>query len=179
MTKLLAKAQAVKLLICDIDGVLTDGRLHITQDGIHYLSFHVHDGLGLKLLMHSGIEVAIITTSPSPIIDCRMQQLGIKHYFKHQYDKLIAYEQLQQSLSLEDKQIAYIGDDLIDLPVLERAGLSIAVANAVSEVQQQVSWVTTKAGGQGAVREVCELIMRAQGTRQDALTTFTNSINKS
>ena len=179
MTDPLAKAQHIKLLICDVDGVLTDGRLHINQDGICHLSFHAHDGVGLKLLMLSGVDVAIITASPSPIIDRRMQQLGIKHYFKNQRNKLIAYEQLQQQFTLEDKQIACIGDDITDLPIIQRAGLGISVANAISDVQQQATWVVTKNGGNGAVREVCDLIMHAQNTQQDALTKFIANLNNS
>ncbi len=169
MDEIAEKATHIKLLICDVDGVLTDGNLHIGPEGIKHLSFSVHDGFGLKLLMASGIEVAIVTVLASPIVDTRMKQLGIKHYFKNQHDKCAAYEDLRQRFDLKDEQIACVGDDFVDLPMIRRAGLGIAVADAAEGVQKQATWVTTRKGGDRAVREICEFIMHAQNTYDDAL----------
>jgi len=173
MQDILIKATKIKLLICDVDGVLTRGDLHFNHDGVvHSMTFHVHDGVGLQLLMNTGVEVGVITTSLIPIVEQRIRQLGIKHFYKGQVNKITAYENLQQRLDLADEQIAYVGDDVPDLPLIQRVGLGIAVANAIDIVREQAAWRTTKEGGNGAVREVCELIMRAQKTTQQAIDKF-------
>lgn len=166
------KAAKIKLLILDVDGVLTDGRLHYTQQGEELKVFYVHDGLGIKLLQNAEIVVAIISSRQSEIVTKRMYDLGVTHVYQGQTDKLPAYRKLITQLNLRDEQVAYLGDDLPDLPVMKHVGLSIAVANANIAVLQQVDWITTKSGGAGAVREVCELIMLSQNKLQSVTTTF-------
>ena len=120
MNELLEKAKKIKCLICDVDGVLTDGLLHIDNQGNELKSFNVQDGMGLKLLMAAGIEVAVITTARNAVVDHRMQQLGITYYYKGQVDKRDAYQQLKKTLGFQDEQFAYIGDDLPDLPIIQQ-----------------------------------------------------------
>lgn len=169
MTNLLDKAKKIKCLICDVDGVLTDGSLFIDNNGNSLKSFHVHDGMGLKLLLAANIEVAVITTSKLEVIDHRLRQLGIKHYFKGQCEKESAYLKLKQTLNLHDEEFAYIGDDLPDLPLIRKVGLGITVANGVHEVKEFAQWQTEKSGGNGAVREVCDFILHAQNKFEGAL----------
>lgn len=169
MNELIGKAKRIKCLICDVDGVLTDGLLHIDNLGNELKSFHVQDGMGLKLLMAADIVVAVITTSQNAVIDHRMKQLGILHYFTGQVDKRDAFEQLKSRLDLSNQEIAYIGDDLPDLAIIQQVGLGVAVANAVRQVKEFAAWQTEQQGGRGAVREVCELILNAQGKQEIAL----------
>lgn len=169
MNELIKKASRVKCLVCDVDGVLTDGLLYIDNHGNELKTFNVQDGMGLKLLMSAGIEVAVITTARNAVVDHRMQQLGVQHYFKGQVDKRQAYAELKTRLQLQDEDMAYIGDDLPDLPLIQQAGLGVAVANAVERVQAVADWQTTQKGGQGAVRELCELILSAQDMHDKAL----------
>lgn len=179
MINILEKAKKIKLLICDVDGVLTNGCLYIDKTGGFSMRFHVHDGLGLKLLMYSGVEVAVISGSDLPIINDRMKQLGIRYYYKNQVNKIQAYQDLKHQLSLTDEQIAFIGDDLPDLPVLNRVGFSIIVPEAPEGMKSHNFWCTNKSGGSGAVREVCDLIMQAQDTKQAALERFLKSSDAS
>lgn len=167
--KLLEKATEIKCLISDVDGVLTDGRLYIDNFGNELKTFDVQDGMGLKLLLCADIHVAIITTSRNKVIDHRMAQLGIKHYFKGQVDKNAAFQSLKASLSLQDEDFAYIGDDLPDLPIIQQVGLGIAVANAVLTVKESANWITQNRGGCGAVREVCDFLLQAREGQTDAL----------
>ena len=169
MNELIEKAKNIKCLICDVDGVLTDGLLYIDSLGNETKSFNVQDGMGLKLLMAAGIEVAVITTARTGVIEHRMQQLGITHYFKGQVDKRKAYQQLKKNLNLHDEQFAYIGDDLPDLPIIRQVGFGVAVANAVAEVKEFAYWQTKQTGGRGAVRELCDLILHAQNKTELAL----------
>jgi 3-deoxy-D-manno-octulosonate 8-phosphate phosphatase (KDO 8-P phosphatase) len=162
MNELIEKARQIKCLICDVDGVLTDGLLYLDSSGNELKTFQVMDGVGLKLLMSIGIEIAVITGSTTDIIDHRMQQLKIKHYFKGQLNKLTAYETLKTRLQLDDHEFAYIGDDIQDLGVIQRVGLGIAIANAVEQVKNTAIWQTQKKGGHGGVREVCDFILNAQ-----------------
>lgn len=172
MNDLLLKAKNIKCLICDVDGVLTDGMLHIDNFGNELKSFQVQDGMGLKLLMAAGIEVGIITTSSNAVIDNRMQQLGITHYYKGQVDKRQAYQKIKSTLGFQDEHFAYIGDDLPDLPIIQQVGLGVAVANAVNQVKEFAAWHTEKAGGRGAVRELCDLILNAQNKSDLALENY-------
>lgn len=172
MNQLLEKAKNIKCLICDVDGVLSDGLLYIDNHGNELKTFHVQDGMGLKLLMAAGIQVAVITTARNAVVDHRMNQLGITHYYKGQVDKRQAYQQLKETLKLEHSQFAYIGDDLPDLPLIQQVGLGVAVANAVKEVKEYAAWETKKNGGQGGVRELCDLILEAQGLAEIALTGY-------
>ena len=169
MKHILEKAKKIQCVICDVDGVLTNGLLHIDNHGNELKSFHVQDGMGLKLLMASGIEVAIITTAVNAVVDHRMKQLGICHYFKGQVDKRQAYQQLKATLQLQDDAFAYIGDDLPDLDIIRQVGLGVAVANAVPHVKEFAAWQTEQSGGCGAVREVCDLILNAQQKQEEAL----------
>lgn len=156
------QAKKIKCLICDVDGVLTDGSLYLDFLGQEYKAFQVLDGVGLKLLMFANIEVAVITGSTTSIIDHRMQQLNIKHYFKGQVNKQTAYQRLKQTLNLTDEAFAYIGDDLPDIPILHQVGLKVTVPNAVKEVKSVAHFQTQQSGGQGAVRELCDFILYAQ-----------------
>ena len=158
------RAAVIKLVLFDVDGVLTDGSLFIGDDGQEYKAFHSKDGLGMRMLQDSGVEIGIITGRTSEVVRHRMQSLGISHLFQGQRHKLPAYEQLIGQLGLESEQTAYVGDDVVDLPVLRRAGLAIAVGDAHPLVKRHTHWVTEAPGGRGAAREVCELIMLAQGT---------------
>lgn len=158
------KAKAIRLLILDVDGVLTSGNLVYTKDAIHYKAFYVHDGLGMKLLQKSGVEIGIITSCKSDIIRRRAQDLGLKHIYQGQEDKRLPYQELKDKLALSDHEIAYVGDDLPDLPLIRRVGLGMTVANAPLIMQQQAVYTSKASGGQGAVREICELLMQAQGT---------------
>lgn len=172
MNELLARAKTIKCLICDVDGVLTDGSLYIDNFGNEQKVFHVQDGMGLKLLMAVGIEVAVITTSQNAVIEHRMKQLGVERYFKGQVNKSAAFSKLKEDLNLDDKDIAYIGDDLPDLAIIRQVGLGIAVANAVNQVKEFAAWQTEQLGGRGAVREVCDLILNAQNLLDLALTRY-------
>lgn len=169
MNELMEKAKKIKCLVCDVDGVLTDGLLHLDNYGNELKSFHVQDGLGLKLLMAADIQVAVITASVNAVIDYRMKQLGIQHYFKGQIDKKEAFEQLKEKLGFNNEEFAYIGDDLPDLAIIQQAGLGVAVANAVQAVKEFAAWQTEQSGGNGAVRELCELILNAQDKQKQAL----------
>ncbi len=168
MNELIEKAKKIKCLISDIDGVLSDGLLYIDNHGNELKSFHVHDGVGLKLLMAAGIQIGIITTSHNEVIDHRMKQLGITHYYKGQLDKQEAYEHIKTTLGLNDEEFAYVGDDIPDLPLIKKVGLGVAVGNAVRQVKEFADWQTSQPGGRGAVREVCDLILDAQGKAEIA-----------
>ncbi|KTD31941.1 HAD-IIIA family hydrolase [Legionella israelensis] len=172
MNELIEKARQIKCLISDVDGVLTDGLLFIDNFGNELKAFQVQDGMGLKLLMAAGIEVAVITTSRNTVIDHRMKQLGIKLYYTGQVDKREAYQKIKETLHLADQQFAYIGDDLPDLPIIQQVGLGVAVANAVRQLKEFADWQTEQCGGKGAVREVCDLILNAQGKMDSALNEY-------
>lgn len=164
MQNVLAKAARLKLLILDVDGVLTDGRLFFDNQGLEYKSFHARDGHGIKLLRKTGVEVAVISGRKSNSVALRMQSLGIDHVYQGYENKIAAFDDLMQKLGIEPMQVAHVGDDVLDLPIMTRVGLAIAVDDAHFAVKQRAHWCTTLPGGQGAVREVCDLIMQAQGT---------------
>lgn len=167
MQEIFVKAKRIKLLICDVDGVMTDGGLFFGDNGLEYKMFHSRDGLGIKMLQRSGVKLAVITARTSDVVKHRMKNLKIDLVFQGQLDKVHAYETLCQEQNLTEEEVAYVGDDLVDLPVLKRVGLSIAVADAHERVKQQVDWITQHNGGRGAVRDVCELLMEAQGTLEE------------
>lgn len=175
MNNLLEKAKEIQCLICDIDGVLTDGLLYIDNNGNELKAFNIQDGMGLKLLMAAGIEVAVITTSKNNVVEHRMRQLGITHYFTGQVDKRRAFTELKSRLGLSNEHFAYAGDDLPDLPIMQQVGLGFAVANAVPQVKEFAIWTTEKRGGQGAVREICDLILTAQQKMDVALEGYLRS----
>lgn len=159
---LLARAARIRLAVFDVDGVLTDGRLILGESGDEYKAFHARDGQGLVMLLESGCHIAVITARSSSIVAARMASLGIEYVYQGEADKGARLLQLIAELGLSARQAAYVGDDVIDLPAMIRVGLPIAVADAHAEVKQQAAWTTDRPGGQGAVREVCELIMQAQ-----------------
>ena len=157
------KARQVRLLIVDVDGVLTDGGLHFDNRGEEYKTFSSLDGHGLRMLLDCGIEVAVITGRRSGIVEHRMNELGVSHLYQGCRDKLGAFRELLDATGLDAAAVAYVGDDLPDLPILTRTGLAIAVQNAHGFVKQHCDWVTTASGGRGAVREVTDFILHAQG----------------
>lgn len=161
---LLERARNIRLAIFDVDGVLTDGRLYFMPDGTEFKSFNTLDGHGIKMLIASGVQTAIISGRNSPLVERRAANLGIQHLIQGREDKLTALAELREKVPVELDEIAFLGDDLPDLPVIRRVGLGMAVASADDFVRQHAHGVTVKAGGAGAAREFCELIMRAQGT---------------
>ena len=161
--ELLARAAKIRLAVFDVDGTLTDGRLWYGEDGRETKVFHVHDGLGLKLLQSHGVQVALITARISHPVALRAEELNIAHVYQGQRDKLACFRELLAALGLEAEQAAFIGDDLPDLPPMRQAGLAVAVANAHPWVAEQAHWRTSQTGGLGAAREVCDLILLAQG----------------
>ena len=169
MQDILEKAKQIKLVVFDVDGVLTDGALFLGDDGQEYKAFHSRDGHGMKMLQATGVEIGIITGRTSRVVELRMESLGIRHVYQGQLDKRPAYDRLKQELGLSDAQIAYVGDDVVDLPLLTRAGLAVAVQDAHPLVKQHTHWQTPSAGGRGAARDVCELVMEAQGRLQPFL----------
>jgi 3-deoxy-D-manno-octulosonate 8-phosphate phosphatase (KDO 8-P phosphatase) len=158
-----SRASQVRLLILDVDGVLTDGGLQFDNRGEEYKTFNSLDGHGIRMLLDNAIEVAIISGRRSEIVRHRMNELGVKHLYQGCRDKLAAFNELLMNIGLEPGQVAYVGDDLPDLPIMRRVGLSIAVPNAHGFVKQHCDRVTTLPGGRGAVREVTDFILEAQG----------------
>ncbi|MDR0249857.1 MAG: HAD-IIIA family hydrolase [Burkholderiales bacterium] len=164
---LLKRASVVRLLICDVDGVLTDGRIYFNDDGVESKAFFATDGVGLKLLQRAGIEIAWITGSRAPAVMHRARALGVKHVVMGVFDKLTPWRELCTQLNIAPEACAYIGDDLPDLPLLSVCGLAVAVPYAPEALKQAAHYVTQKPGGGGAVREVCDLILTAQGKTPD------------
>ena len=158
-----ARAARVRLAVFDVDGVLTDGRLYYGAGGEELKVFHVHDGFGMKRLQQAGITLAIISGRDSAAVTRRMQDLGIEHVFQGDEHKLPIFERLLQKLGLNAEQVACVGDDLPDLPLLQCAGFAVAVANAQSPIKEAAHYVTVSRGGRGAAREVCDLILATQG----------------
>lgn len=156
------RARRIRLAVFDVDGTLTDGRLWYTGDGRELKAFHVHDGLGLKRLQAAGIEVAIISARMSHAVSVRAQELGIVHVYQGNRDKRVVLTELLDALHLGAEQTAFVGDDLPDLPAMDMVGLAIAVANAQAAVIAHVHWQTRARGGEGAVREVCDMLLAAQ-----------------
>ncbi len=172
MHLIVEKAKKLKLLILDVDGVLTDGKLFFDNEGNEYKSFHARDGHGIKLLRQTGVEVAVISGRKSNSVALRMKSLGIDHIYQGHEDKRAAFNELLTKVGVTSEQVAHVGDDLLDLPIMTRVGLAIAVNDANFAVKKHADWCTTTPGGQGAVREVCDFIMQAQGHFDDVLNTF-------
>ncbi|MDA8164734.1 MAG: HAD hydrolase family protein [Desulfobacteraceae bacterium] len=168
----LARARRIKLLLLDVDGVLTDGAIVYTGEGTEIKAFHIQDGLGLKLLQKAGIEAGVITARESAMVRRRVEELGLAHLFQGFADKLAAYEKVLAGGGLQPEEIAYMGDDWLDLPLLTRVGLAATVADAVPEVKEAAHFVATRGGGRGAVREVCDLLLEARGLRLELLRNF-------
>lgn len=158
-----ARAAAVRLLVLDVDGVLTDGRLYFDADGEALKVFDVRDGLGVKLLREAGIEVAILSARRSPIVEGRARELGITRVMQGAADKGAGLVELMQALNMRPEQCGYIGDDWPDLAAMAQAGFAATVADAAAEVRRVAHWISAATGGRGAVRELAEFILRAQG----------------
>ncbi|MBI2195315.1 MAG: HAD hydrolase family protein [Planctomycetes bacterium] len=163
MVDLETALKKIRLVILDVDGVLTDGMLISHVDGSESKAFHVHDGAAIHYLHEGGLKTAIITGRASSVVQKRASELGIEEVYQGEFDKVKAYTRLRSKLSLEDEAMAYLGDDLPDIPVMKLAGLAVAVSNARPEVKAIAHYVTRLPGGGGAVREVAELILKAQG----------------
>ncbi|HRH82361.1 MAG TPA: HAD hydrolase family protein [Thiobacillaceae bacterium] len=166
---LYARMRPLKMLIFDVDGVLTDGSLFFGDDGQEYKAFNSLDGHGIKMLRDSGVEAAIITGRTSQVVLHRAKNLGIERIFQGAGDKLESFRVLLRETGLQPAQTGYMGDDIVDLPVLKRSGLAVTVPTAPALVRNQVHYVTHAQAGRGAAREVCELIMQAQGTWAEQL----------
>lgn len=159
----------IKLLILDVDGVLSDGQIYLTDQHEEIKAFHVHDGQGIRLLLNANIDVAVITARKSVIVENRMHALGVKYIYQGNLQKLGAYEDIKNKLGLMDEEIAHVGDDWPDLPLLKRVGLPIAVNNAMEEVLNIAKYITQKTGGTGAVREVANKLLHAKGCYEEQL----------
>lgn len=164
MQEILDRAARVKLVIFDVDGVLTDGSLFLGDDGQEYKAFNSQDGHGMKMLKRTGVEIGIITGRTSQVVIHRAENLSIEHLYQGRLEKLPAFEELLAEVSVQPEEVAYVGDDVVDLPVMLRVGFAVAVNDAHDLVREHAHWITTRGGGRGAARELCELIMRAQGT---------------
>ncbi|OGP15252.1 MAG: phenylphosphate carboxylase subunit delta [Deltaproteobacteria bacterium GWA2_54_12] len=163
------KIMAVKLVVFDVDGVLTDGRIIFSNSGEETKLFDVKDGHGIKILMRMGIDVAIITARESEVVRRRARDLGLTHVFQGIKDKKRALEELVKASGVTPGEMAYMGDDIIDLPVLKSVAFSAAVADAVDEVRERVDFVAQRPGGRGAARELAELILKVQGKWDDVM----------
>ncbi|NPA94044.1 MAG: HAD-IIIA family hydrolase [Thermodesulfobacteria bacterium] len=169
------KASNVKLLVLDVDGVLTDGRIVYTDQGQQVQSFHVKDGLGIKLLALHGIKSAVISARKSKALEKRCAELGISHVFQAVAGKVECLNELLIEFGLDAKQVCAIGDDWVDLPLLKRCGLAVTVADSATGMKEHVDYVTKAPGGQGAVREVCELILMSKGLLEKSFQLYLNS----
>jgi 3-deoxy-D-manno-octulosonate 8-phosphate phosphatase (KDO 8-P phosphatase) len=161
-TALHKKARKIKLLLLDVDGVLTDGGIYIDDRGIETKRFDVRDGQGITLLQRAGIEVGFITGRSSNIVRVRARELGVKILYQGVQKKLEAYQRVKRNSGLTDEFIAYVGDDIADIPILRQTGLAIVVRDAWTEVKPHADYITAAGGGRGAVREVAELLLRVQ-----------------
>ena len=159
----LKKAALIRLAVFDVDGVMTNGDLIFDENGNEYKVFNVQDGMGLVMLREAGLKAAVISARTSSIVTNRMTELGVEYILQGKRNKQEALSGLVTDLGLERKHTAFAGDDIIDLPAMSGAGMSIAVADAHPRVIEQADWVTAKSGGQGAVREICELLLESQG----------------
>lgn len=157
------RVRKIKILVLDVDGVLTDGRIIMDDRGRETKFFDVRDGHGLKMLMRTGIEVVFLTGRKSRVVEHRARELGVTEVYQGALNKVEVFETLLERKGLKASEAAYAGDDIVDVPVLRRAGFSVAVVNAVSEAKRAAHYVTKKRGGRGAVREVCEVILKGQG----------------
>ncbi len=164
------KAATIRLVIFDVDGVLTDGRLLFGSDGTEFKAFHIRDGHGIKMLQRDGVDVAIISGRSALAVERRMAELAVKHVYLGAQDKAAALEDLLARTNVSAEQVAYVGDDIIDIPVMRRVGLAIAVQDADPFVKRHAHWLTPSNGGRGAARDVSEFLLEARG-RLDAART--------
>jgi 3-deoxy-D-manno-octulosonate 8-phosphate phosphatase (KDO 8-P phosphatase) len=168
-TKIMAAAKKIKLLILDVDGVMTDGSIILDNNGNEIKSFHVRDGHGIKMLGKAGVRVAIITGRYSEVVDRRALELGIDDVYQRCYVKTTAYEQLLVKYNLTDGETAYVGDDVVDIALLKRVGLPIVVADGADDAKKYSLMITGNRGGRGAVREVTDLLLKAAGKWEELL----------
>jgi 3-deoxy-D-manno-octulosonate 8-phosphate phosphatase (KDO 8-P phosphatase) len=168
--EVLERARQIRLLILDVDGVLTDGSLYLGDNSVEYKTFFSRDGLGMKLMLVAGLQVAIISGRNSTLVKQRMAALGVTHVHLGEERKLPIYKNLIKSLQLKDSEVAYMGDDMVDLPVMEKVGLAMSVADADPVIRGMSHWCAHYPGGRGAVRQGCELILKAQDRWRQALT---------
>jgi 3-deoxy-D-manno-octulosonate 8-phosphate phosphatase (KDO 8-P phosphatase) len=166
---LIDRAARIRMLVLDVDGVLTDGNLYFDDQGNETKAFCTRDGLGMRALQQHGTVLALITGRQSAIVEHRAANLGVKHVYQGRNDKLNAFNELLAETGIDEQQVCYAGDDWVDLPVLERVGLAVTVADADPVVKKRVHWITTREGGRGAVREICDLILAARGLDQAVL----------
>ena len=163
MSSSLSRLSELRLLAFDVDGVFTDGRFSLSDDGVESKAFHTQDGFGVRRALAAGIAIAVISGRRSGAVEIRMAELGVMHVILGCKDKVAALDELATSLKIDVADCGYVGDDVPDLPLLEYVGFSFAVANAVPEVQQRCDYLTRKPGGSGAVREICDLVVAARG----------------
>jgi 3-deoxy-D-manno-octulosonate 8-phosphate phosphatase (KDO 8-P phosphatase) len=164
MQEIYARAKNIRVAAFDVDGVLTDGSLYYADSGEEMKRFNVHDGHGMRMLKDSGVTLAIITSRSSRCVEARARNLGIELLFQGVADKLTAFQELLDRCGADAAACAYVGDDLVDLPVMKRCGLAATVPGAPAPVRRQAHFVTRARGGEGAVREFCELVLYAQGS---------------
>ena len=167
--ELIKAAATIEFVVFDVDGVFTDGRIWIDAQGNETKSFHVRDGHGIRMLLHFGVQVAVLSGRNSKAVETRMRELGVNDVLQGHIDKRSAFNELIQGKGLSNQQVAYVGDDIVDVQAMGLAGLSFAVADAHAWVKQQADAVTKNTGGHGAVREVCELILDSKGLLVEAL----------
>jgi 3-deoxy-D-manno-octulosonate 8-phosphate phosphatase (KDO 8-P phosphatase) len=160
---LLSRIRGIKLLILDVDGVMTDGRIIIDDAGLESKQFDVRDGHGLKILMRCGIDVVLLTGRKSRVVDHRAADLGIKEVHQGIWNKREIFDEILKRRKLSPEETAYVGDDVVDIPILKQVGFGVAVADACREATGVADYVTERPGGRGAVREVCEMILKVQG----------------
>jgi 3-deoxy-D-manno-octulosonate 8-phosphate phosphatase (KDO 8-P phosphatase) len=172
---ILERAARIELLVLDVDGVLTDGRLYLGDNGVEYKAFHTRDGHGVKLLLGAGVEVAVISGRSSKVVADRMRALGVTRVHQGQDRKRPVFDALVAELGLDPARAAYAGDDLVDLPVMRACGFAVAVADADPRVRAAAHWTTSAPGGRGAVRELCELLLEARGALAAALAPWMES----
>ncbi|MBA2778798.1 KdsC family phosphatase [Billgrantia kenyensis] len=170
--RLLDRLRKIRLLALDVDGVLTDGRLYFQADGVEIKAFHTQDGLGIKLLRRAGLQVAILTGRESPMVSHRAAALGIDHVFQSCEDKLATLRMLCTRTGIELEQVAYCGDDLPDLAPMQRAGLGFTVPGTPPYIRAKADYITERSGGHGAVREICDMLLDAQGHRDALIDTY-------
>lgn len=157
------RLRKIRLLLLDVDGVMTDGRIIYDSHGAETKAFNVKDGHGIKLLQRAGVRVGIVTGRQSEVVDMRARELGIDIVYQGAKDKLVSFQEILANLNIAEEEVAYMGDDFPDLPVLRRVGWGAAPADAMDEIKSVVHYVTSRSGGDGAVREICDLLLRASG----------------
>jgi 3-deoxy-D-manno-octulosonate 8-phosphate phosphatase (KDO 8-P phosphatase) len=172
--EVMRRAGRLKLLLLDCDGVLTDGRITLVEGADELKSFHTRDGHGLVLLHRAGLRTGIISGRTSSAVERRARDLGVRFVRQGELDKITAFEEVLREAAVEESEVAYVGDDVVDIPLMRRSGLAVAVADATDETRAAAHYVTRLPGGFGAVREVCELVLKAQGRWAELMKRYTD-----